>query len=501
MTHLQFHHVSFRYESMTTELIDHLDCMLSGGWTGVVGANGVGKSTLLQLATQELTPDSGHVISPESGVYCPQRTDFAPLGLSNLLDSTEGNAFKIRGQLALQDDWVERWQTLSHGERKRAQIATALWKEPQLLAIDEPTNHLDIEAKRLLVGALKSYRGVGLLVSHDRDLLDDLCEQCLFMDPPQVDLRPGTYSLGAAQKTLEDKSQVAKRGEAKRVLNRVQQEQSKRRELASGSHQLRSKKGLAIKDHDAKFKKNVARYSGKDGQAGKLLNQLGGRVQRATETLDSTRTDKQYSLGIWLDGEESRRPRLFYREAHDMEIGIHKLSVPALVIGPNDRVAITGANGSGKSSLLLNMIECIDLPEGKLTYIPQEVSQTESLRIMNEVHNLGDKQLGHLMTIVSRLGSRPTRLLESKNPSPGEVRKLMLALGISNRPHLIVMDEPTNHLDLPSIECLEQALIGCPCALILVSHDERFLGKLTEVSWHISTNVEADFGFSLRVKM
>ena len=89
------------------------------------------------------------------------------------------------------------------------------------------------------------------------------------------------------------------------------------------------------------------------------------------------------------------------------------------------------------------------------------------------------------MTVVSRLGSRPARLLESVEPSPGEVRKLLLGLGIALQPHLIIMDEPTNHLDLPSMECLEGALRDCPCALLLVSHDERFLRGLTRTRWHI----------------
>jgi ATPase subunit of ABC transporter with duplicated ATPase domains len=90
------------------------------------------------------------------------------------------------------------------------------------------------------------------------------------------------------------------------------------------------------------------------------------------------------------------------------------------------------------------------------------------------------------MTAVSRLGSRPARLLESDEPSPGEVRKLLLGFGIARRPYLIIMDEPTNHLDLPSIECLEDALDGCPCGLLLVSHDLPFLSRLTRIRWHIT---------------
>ena len=96
----------------------------------------------------------------------------------------DGAAWQLKGRLALEADWLERWESLSHGERKRAQIAVALWLEPPVLAVDEPTNHIDTQARALLEGALRDYRGVGLLVSHDRDLLDRLCRQCLFLDPP-----------------------------------------------------------------------------------------------------------------------------------------------------------------------------------------------------------------------------------------------------------------------------------------------------------------------------
>ncbi len=90
------------------------------------------------------------------------------------------------------------------------------------------------------------------------------------------------------------------------------------------------------------------------------------------------------------------------------------------------------------------------------------------------------------MTAVSRLGSRPASLLGSDEPSPGELRKLLLGLGIARQPYLIIMDEPTNHLDLPSIECLEEALADCPCGLLLVSHDKQFLKRLTRIRWHIT---------------
>ena len=102
---------------------------------------------------------------------------------------------------------------------------------------------------------------------------------------------------------------------------------------------------------------------------------------------------------------------------------------------------------------------------------------------MEKTRRLTGEGLGWVMNLVSRLGSRPERLLASRLPSPGETRKLLLALGLLGSPWLLVLDEPTNHLDLDSIERLETALAGTRAALLLVSHDQRLLKALTRTMW------------------
>ena len=203
---LLFQNISFAYDRASQPIIRNLSVHFTPGWTGIVGANGVGKSTILKLATGDLACQQGRVIIPDFAIYCPQRTDDAPAQLQGLIDSMDREAFGIKGRLGVEDDWIQRWTTLSHGERKRAQIAVAMWRKPQVLAVDEPTNHLDAAAQDLLYDALSTFRGIGLLVSHDRKLLDDLCLQCLFVEPPEAILRPGNYSHGlrqAAKKVFE----------------------------------------------------------------------------------------------------------------------------------------------------------------------------------------------------------------------------------------------------------------------------------------------------------
>lgn len=503
MTHksILFQNISFTYDRANRPLFTNLCAHLTRGWTGVVGANGVGKSTLLKLATGNLEPQQGDVRIPEFAIYCQQRTDTVPHHLDALIKAMDGTAFEIKGRLGVGEDWCQRWHTLSHGERKRAQIAVALWRRPEVLAVDEPTNHLDTEALAVIFAALSSFQGVGLLVSHDRGLLDDLCQQCLFVDPPEAVLRPGGYTEGMRQAEVDGNSAAKQRSQAKQALSRLKGEAKKRRASASQAHHRRSKRGLASKDHDARAKINLARVSGKDGSAGRLLNQLGGRLAQAQDKLNRIKVKKTYAMGIWMPGSQSRRDTLIHLPAGSLTLGAgRRLHYPDLSMRPTDRIALTGPNGSGKSSLIRHLMGSLNLKAEQVTYLPQEIEVSASQEIMAEARALPRAALGQMMTIVSRLGSRPERLLESALPSPGEIRKVLLATGIARAPQLIIMDEPTNHLDLPSIECLEEALIGCPCGLLLVSHDRRFLSALSHKRWHISEDRKAMGDFILEVR-
>jgi len=496
-----FQNVSFTYDRATHILIHDLSLHLTQGWTGIVGANGVGKSTVLKLATGDLKAQQGRVICPEFSIYCQQRTDHTPDQLNNLMHAMDGAALKIKGRLGLGDDWLERWSTLSHGERKRAQIAVAMWQQPHVLAIDEPTNHLDIEAQDLLFEALSDFHGIGLLVSHDRKLLDELCYQCLFIEPIDAILRPGNYSHGLQQAKNDEMAVQKQRTQAKHEFSRLKRETHKRRDAASRAHRKRSKRGLSQKDHDAREKINVARVTGKDGSAGKRLNQLGGRLSQAQKNMNSIKVKKTYKLGIWMSGAISQRNTLFNLPAGSLPLGGDRwLHFPDLSMRPDDRIALTGINGSGKSTLIRHIMQSLNLPRKHVTYLPQEIDIHSSQNVMAQAHDLPKEKLGQMMTVVSCLGSRPHRLLESMTPSPGEIRKVLLATGIANSPQLMVMDEPTNHLDLPSIECLELALSDCPCGMLLVSHDQQFLNTLAHKRWHISKDSQMQKNYILELK-
>ena len=173
---LDFQHITFFHDRLGDTVFSDLSLRLHPGWTAVVGPNGAGKTTLLRLAVSELEPAAGTVLSPGTGILCPQRTDEAPPDLSAFLGSEDAEAHELRGRLGTTEDWFDRWPTMSHGERKRAQIAVALWRSPELLAVDEPTNHLDLPSVECLEEALSECPSALLLVSHDRRFLERLTE-------------------------------------------------------------------------------------------------------------------------------------------------------------------------------------------------------------------------------------------------------------------------------------------------------------------------------------
>lgn len=497
---IRFHDVTFGYDSASEPLFQDISLHIAPGWSGVVGANGTGKTTLLKLATRILETDKGAVQAPLKTVYCPQRTDDMPEQFEEFVAEQSQSALLTKSLLSIQDDWRNRWETLSHGERKRAQIAVALWLEPEVLAIDEPTNHVDAEARKIIITALQIFDGVGLLVSHDRELLDTLCQQCVFIELPDIVIRPGGVTQGMIQAKREQQSAQKQYLLKKHTYKKLKREALKRREKAQQADKKRSKRKISHKDHDAKEKIDRARITSKDAVAGKLLRQLDGRLKHAEKQVEMNQFKKEYALGVWLPGSRSHRDVLLHLPANTLPLGEKKLlSYPELFLKPDDRVALTGPNGTGKSTLIRHIVQVLNVQEEHVTYVPQEIHRYQARDILTQVRMLPHEKLGHLMTIVSRLGSRPHRLLDSVEPSPGETRKLLLALGMIRVPHIIIMDEPTNHMDLPSIECLEQALAECPCCLLLVSHDKHFLDKLAQKQWDIVRDTKTDGTFAMQV--
>jgi ATPase subunit of ABC transporter with duplicated ATPase domains len=479
---LFFHDVSFFYPSSIHPVLENINAEFHRGWTGVTGDNGAGKTTFLMLAAGLLEPGTG-TVSGSGGLYCPQRTDELPDLWEDFFSSADtGHLMSILG---IEADWPYRWETLSHGERKRLQLGIALWRDPELLALDEPTNHLDRDAKALVASALESYSGVGLLVSHDRALLDRLCGNCLFLRQGRAVTRPGGVSKGLAEEERELLELKRLRKKLSGERERLAAETEARRRVVEGSKNRLSKKNLDPKDGDLRGKINLARLSGKDRSGADLYKRMENRLSRLDADIASVPAAGERKLGIRAAASRSKADRLCVVPAGVIPLGeAHSLIVPELVIHPKDRIVLGGPNGTGKSTLLGRIVSLLP-PRLPVLYIPQETSAEEARAVLAELERETERDRGEILSRFSRLGSDPVLLLQSRLPSPGEARKLLIARGISRCPALIIMDEPTNHMDLTSIRLLEGMLAELDCALLLVSHDEAFLSALSSIEWVI----------------
>ncbi|MDR1106286.1 MAG: ATP-binding cassette domain-containing protein [Treponema sp.] len=482
---LAFNSVEFTYPSQINPALRELNFEITQGWTGVTGENGAGKSTLLLLAAGHLQPDTGNIRRPKDSLYCPQHTDDIPEYWEELFFAADNAAGRLLDRLGIEADWPYRWETLSCGERKRLQVAAVLWQNPALLAMDEPTNHLDAETRTLVREALKNYRGIGLLVSHDRTLLDELCGNCLFLRDGTVTLRPGGVSRGRVEEERERTEQRDARKKLRDEGDRLAAEADRRRRAVESSSNRLSKRRLDPKDHDGRGKINMARLSGKDTAAANLYKRMKNRTEKVEAALGEAANPHDRKRGLTLTGERARRDRLFLLEAGKIPLGDGRaLCFPELTLQPDDRIALTGPNGAGKSTLIRHILPLVPAPA---LYLPQELSAEESRRILEAALTEEETVLGAILSRFSRLGSDPRLLFRSAMPSPGEIRKLVIARGLLSNPSLVIMDEPVNHLDMNSVELLEEALTGYAGALLLVSHDELFLSRLITKEWRVST--------------
>lgn len=488
-TSLIFKNVSYSYpggSSLLQELVLHLQ----DGWTGVVGANGVGKSTLLKLACGILSPSSGEISAPPLVHYVEQRTDYLPSAAEDFFASYEREACRLRGKLEIEECWLYRWSTLSHGERKRIQIAVALWCSPSLLAIDEPTNHLDAAAKELVISALHSFEGVGLIVSHDREVLDLLCTQCVYFDPPHVKIRPGGVTQGLVEEEREEAYLSDRRRQLDEEYGKLRRLVVQQREESSRSKARCSKKGLSRHDHDSRARANAARISGKDAVPGRMARTFESRLSQVDAIRQEVVVKAKYELGVQFAGTRSRKTVIASLEEGRYEVGDRDVYLPSLLVQHSDRIAITGRNGVGKSTLISVLLQHLHIPREDVIYIPQEVDEGTSRIIAKKVRELPEISRGQVLSLLSRLNSRPGRVLESELLSPGEARKLLLCLGLQSETSAIILDEPTNHLDLPSVKALEEALEEFQGAIFIVSHDRHFVQNICRTEWRLTKAVE-----------
>ena len=470
----------------------------SGHRVGLVGRNGTGKTTLLRLITGELSPSEGTIDIPKRwqvGITSQE----APHGVRSLIDTVmaadrelvsllaeaetatdperigaihtrladkdahtaNARAAVILAGLGFDEEAQQKpCDDYSGGWRMRVALAGLLFTHPDLLLLDEPTNHLDLEATIWLEDYLRTYPGTILLVSHDRGLLNRAVDEILHLENGKMTLYRGGYDR------FED-------------TRRMRLEQNEK---------LRAKQS----QHRAAIESFVARFRAKATKA----KQAQSRIKMLERMKPIAEHHEEGSISLMFPEPEQLSPPLYSMDkvvvGYD---GKPVLSNLGLRLDNDDRIALLGANGNGKSTL-------VKLLAGKLDPISGEISKSGKLRVGYFAQHQSEELDMNATPVIEMQRRRPQdsetslrshlgrfgfgqqkALTKISSLSGGEKARLLFALMTVTKPHILLLDEPTNHLDMDSRQALAEAINAFEGAVVLISHDPHVIELTVDRFW------------------
>ena len=467
----------------------------TGHKVGVVGRNGAGKTTLFKLILNEIILDGGVIEVPKNYKigYVSQEAPSTELTLldtvlkadiersqllynaqiekdpnkiaeihTRLSDinaySAEARASSILNGLGFsKDDLIKPCSSFSGGWRMRVALASVLFSNPELLLLDEPTNYLDFEGSVWLENYLQKFKNTALIISHDRNLLNKSVTSILHLTQKKLIFYNGNYDffdnerrVKLEQKISQKNKQDAQRAHLESFINRFKAKASKAKQAQSRIKILEKMKPIIIEENQ-----KVPTFN----------------FEKNTKFAPPLITIEQASVGY---------------------NNIPILKNINLSIDPDDRIALLGVNGEGKSTLSKLIAKKLNSMKGKLNY-PKKLKigyfaqhQLDELRSnetpFEHLYSKLDKEVPS--KIRAKLGSvgftQDTMDIEVKRLSGGQKARLLLLLVVIEKPDLLILDEPTNHLDVESREALIMALNDYTGSLILVTHDAFLVERLVD---------------------
>ncbi|NMP30412.1 ATP-binding cassette domain-containing protein [Thalassotalea sp. M1531] len=478
---------------------------------GLVGANGCGKSSLFSVFLTQLQPDKGELKLPSGWTIATVKQETPALDCSaldyvidgdteyraiekqldearengngnleatllNQLDTINGYSLPARAGELLhglgfsQQELSNPVKSFSGGWRMRLNLAQALISRADLMLLDEPTNHLDLDAVIWLQRWLKRYDGTLVLISHDRDFLDDVVGQILHIEHQKAKLYSGNYSAFERQR-------------AEHLAQQDAAYQKQQREIS----------------HLTKF---VDRFRAKASKAKQAQSRL-KRLQKLPD-LAPAHVDSQFTFNF-AKPDHLPYPLLSLTDSNCGYGDVIILNDINITLVPGSRIGLLGRNGAGKSTLIKSLAGEIELLKGQ-RFCAQELNigyfsqhQLEQLHANSTAveHILRAKPDFGELDARSHLGSfgfsGDQALALASTMSGGEKARLVLALIVLEKPQLLLLDEPTNHLDLEMRQALVMALQDFEGAIILIAHDRYLLESCVDEFWLVGQGKASEF--------
>ena len=447
---------------------------------GVVGENGVGKTTLLKIIMGKIKGDEGSVNLTDSYSYISQNEDeYEDCGNS-----------KMKSMFKAPDKYEDY---LSGGEKVKIRVVNALSENKSLIIADEPTSNLDRESINILEEMFKKYKGAVLLVSHDRDFLDKICNKIIEIDDGKLTCFKGGYSDYLNQK--EEDIKVKKREyekyihEKARLENVIAEKEVLRDRIHKAPKGMGKSEAKTIKMGDQRGKKNIE-------------NNIKSVEKRIEHLEVKTLPKEKEKIVINInEGTEVAAQNLIEIKDFTLSVGDKNLVENiSLSIKNGYKIAIIGKNGWVKTTLLNkiidNEIDEINISKSvKIGYFDQNQNILDDEKTILENIKEGSKWDESFIRInLSEFGFKNDSVNKKvEELSGGERVKVAICKIILSDNNLLILDEPTNYLDIKTIEALEEALINTNKTVIVVSHDIRFLSNVCNYIIEIKDNKITEF--------
>lgn len=489
MSTIEIKNVSFSYDGALENLFYQINLNIDTTWKlGLIGRNGRGKTTFFKLLQNQLTYQ-GNISHQVTFSYFPQYIQDKNKLTYEIVDAlNSGEIWEVERELTLLGtDTSILWRpfnTLSGGEQTKILLALLFAQNNSFPLIDEPTNHLDALGRTQVASYLKEKKTGFIVISHDRHFIDDICDHILSIDKSQIVLSQGNYSSYHLQKERQDNSEIEQNEKLKKEVSRLKQTAAKKAEWSYSREE--DKYGKASVKNSGSIG-NTGFIGARAARSMKKSKNLLNRMDKEIEAKEQLLKNIEYIDPLTMNYQPTHHKSFLTVENFTLGFDGNTLFDPLTFnVKPGDRIAITGANGVGKTSLIKAFLNQFT---GEITgKLHQTAPETWSLVKQNYEVNKGtlkefceEHQLNYqeFLSNIKKLGLE-RHLFNNKieTMSMGQRKKVEIAKSLTVESPFYLWDEPLNYLDSFNYEQLEEIILLKQPTMVFIEHDETFIQKI-----------------------